>query len=332
MNSGPVHACHQAVPHLATERRVTTPAPPRVCPRPVVVAPAIGTRLRTLHSSLLGRIENFSAPGDRPAPRGHSPEYQLVLPYAGAFEWHVGARTEFLDGTRVLFVGAGEDYADSHVAGGGHDSIIITPRLSLLQELCGHAVPSRHPAFQRVAKPTTPRMNMRNHRLLRLEPSGSDLLAGDELMIALLDEALAPTQRVARASPLHVVDAAKQFLHVHLCEAISLNEIAHAVQVSGAYLTDAFTRSEGVPLCHYRMRLRLNRALVDLPRCEDITGLALDLGFSSHAHFSNAFKSLFGVSPSAFRAGCGKPRRALRITPACAQAARQPEPRGGTPT
>lgn len=293
---------------------------------------AIGIRRRTLHSSGLGCVEDFSAPGCNPAPCGHSPEYQLVLPYAGAFEWHVGAKTELLDGTRVLFVSAGEDYADRHVAGCGHDSIIITPRLSMLHELCRPAVPSRHPAFRRVAESTTPRMNLRSHRLLRLEASGNDPLASDELMIALLNEALGRTQRIAGASPLRVVDAAKQFLHAHLCEPISLNEIAQAVQVSAAYLTDAFTRSEGMPLGRYRMRLRLNRALVDLPRCEDITELALDLGFSSHAHFSGAFKSLYGLAPSAFRAGCGKPRRAVRAAQACTKAAHQPESRGGTPT
>ena len=270
--------------------------------------PAIGVHRRTLHSSWLGCVEDFSAPGDCPAPCGHSPEYQLAFPYAGAFEWHVGAKSVFLDATRVLFVGAGEDYADSHVAGGGHDSIIITPRASMLQELCGHAAPSQHPAFQCVSKPATPRMHMLNHRLLHVEASGNDLLAGDELMVALLTEALAKTRNVARASPLRVVDWAKQFLHAHVCEPVSLNEIADAVHVSGAYLTQAFTQSEGMPLCRYHMRLRLNRALVDLPRCQDITGLALDLGFSSHAHFSNAFKSLFGVSPSAFRAGSVKSR------------------------
>ena len=106
---------------------------------------------------------------------------------------------------------------------------------------------------------------------------------------------------------------------------MSLDEIAHAVQVPGAYLTDAFTRSEGMPPCRYRMRLRLNRALVDLPSCEDITRLALGLGFSSHSHFSTAFKSLFGVSPSAFRAGSGKLRRAVRVAKTCAWSARRPK-------
>lgn len=272
-----------------------------------------GPRRRTLHASPQGRIEDFSAPYDCPAPHGHSAEYQLVLPYAGAFEWHVGAKTVFLDATRALFVCAGEDYADAHVADAGHDSLIITPHLPLLQELSGQTVPSRHPAFHSVARPTTPRMNMRNHRLLRLEASVNDPLARDELMIALLGEALGPTQKLVRASPLRVVDLAKQFLHERMERPISLDEIAHEVQVSSAYLTDAFTQSEGMPLCRYRMRLRLNRALVDLPGCEDITRLALNLGFSSHSHFSTAFKSLFGVSPSAFRAGSGKPRRAVRI-------------------
>jgi AraC family transcriptional regulator len=299
--------------------------------RPGAPIAQMGIRRRTLHSSGLGRVEDFGAPGEYPALCGHSPEYQVVLPYTGAFEWHVGAKTVFVDGTRVLFVNAGEDYAYTHVAGCGHDSIIVTPHLSMLQELCGHPMPSRHPAFQRVTKPVTPRLNMLTHRLLRVEASRNDPLARDELMIALLGEALAPTQRVARAAPPRVVDRAKQFLHARLCEATSLNAIAHEVQVSGAYLTDAFTRSEGVPLCHYRMRLRLNGALAQLPRCEDISSLALDLGFSSHAHFSTAFKSLFGVSPSAFRSGCSKPRRAVRVAPACANAAHQPEPGGGIP-
>lgn len=267
-------------------------------------APA--TRRRTLHSSRLGRIEDFSAPGDRPAPRGYSAEYQLVFPYAGAFEWHVGARSALLDVTRVLFVCAGEAYSDMHVASRGHDSIIITPRLSMLQELGRYVVPSQHPAFQRVTKPMTPHMNLRNHRLLQLEAPGNDTLATDELMIALINEALATRRKTTLAVPLRVVDRAKQFLHASVGQAISLNDVADAVHVSGTYLTDAFTRSEGMSLCRYRMRLRLNRALVELPHCEDITALALDLGFSSHAHFSNAFKSLFGVSPSAFRAGSDK--------------------------
>jgi AraC-like DNA-binding protein len=235
-----------------------------------------------------------------------------------------------LDATRALFVSAGEDYVDRHVAGSGHDSIIITPSISVLHDLCGPVAPARHPAFERMSASATPRMNLRSHRLRHLEASGDDPLIGDELMIALLKEALRPTQRVAGTSPPRVVDEAKEFLHAHLCESTSLDEIAQAVHVSGPYLTDAFTRSEGVPLCRYRVRLRLNRALIELPRCEDITQLALDLGFSSHAHFSNAFRLQYGISPSAFRAGCVKPWLMFELPLRRARAVRAPNPSAST--
>jgi AraC-like DNA-binding protein len=48
-------------------------------------------------------------------------------------------------------------------------------------------------------------------------------------------------------------------------------------------------------------QLRLARALVELPYSTDITSLALDLGFSSHSHFTLAFRSAFGCTPSEFR-------------------------------
>ena len=52
----------------------------------------------------------------------------------------------------------------------------------------------------------------------------------------------------------------------------------------------------------YQTRLRLSRALLELPTCASLTELALDLGFSSHSHFTTTFKAAFGISPSLFRA------------------------------
>jgi AraC-like DNA-binding protein len=83
---------------------------------------------------------------------------------------------------------------------------------------------------------------------------------------------------------------------------LSLGDLARRFQVSPAYLTDAFRRSEGMPVARYQRRLRLARALTELPHTDDITGLAFRLGFSSHAHFSAAFKSTFGQTPSEYRA------------------------------
>ena len=65
-------------------------------------------------------------------------------------------------------------------------------------------------------------------------------------------------------------------------------------------------------LYRYQLRLRLARALDLLARYDDLTRLGLDLGFSSHSHFSSAFRSAYGRSPSEFR------RAALRRSSALA--------------
>jgi AraC-like DNA-binding protein len=38
-----------------------------------------------------------------------------------------------------------------------------------------------------------------------------------------------------------------------------------------------------------------------LDGCGDLTALALDLGFSSHSHFTDAFRRRFGMAPSSLR-------------------------------
>jgi AraC-like DNA-binding protein len=66
-----------------------------------------------------------------------------------------------------------------------------------------------------------------------------------------------------------------------------------------------FQQVEGLPLYRYQMRLRLARALDLLGDYFDLTGLALDLGFSSHSHFSAAFKQAYGQTPLEFQRSAG---------------------------
>ena len=51
-----------------------------------------------------------------------------------------------------------------------------------------------------------------------------------------------------------------------------------------------------------RLRLQVSLERVAEPGCE-LTEIALDLGFSSHSHFTEAFRRAFGVPPSVFRRG-----------------------------
>jgi AraC-like DNA-binding protein len=81
--------------------------------------------------------------------------------------------------------------------------------------------------------------------------------------------------------------------------------MADKVSVTPVYLTDAFRRVEGVPLYRYHLRMRLALALNLLADCNDLTTLAIDLGFASHSHFSASFKRTYGLTPSDFQRSIG---------------------------
>ena len=103
------------------------------------------------------------------------------------------------------------------------------------------------------------------------------------------------------AARQRLVDRAKLVLASDPTRRWTLAEIAAEVNVSPVYLTQLFQQVEGVPLYRYQLRLRLSRALDLLAHCDDLTALSLDLDFSSHSHFSAAFRQVYGRSPSEFR-------------------------------
>ncbi len=78
--------------------------------------------------------------------------------------------------------------------------------------------------------------------------------------------------------------------------------MAAEVGVSPVYLTQVFRQVEGMPLYRYQLNLRLSRALDLLGEYSDLTMLALDLGFSSHSHFTFAFRKAYGAAPAEFSA------------------------------
>ena len=63
----------------------------------------------------------------------------------------------------------------------------------------------------------------------------------------------------------------------------------------------AFRAVTGSTLHAYRNRLRLQHSLEHVAGGESLLDLALDLGYSSHSHFTAAFRRLFGTTPSRVR-------------------------------
>jgi AraC-like DNA-binding protein len=97
------------------------------------------------------------------------------------------------------------------------------------------------------------------------------------------------------------VDRVKVLLAGDLSRRWTLTDIAAEIRGSPVYLTQVFRQVEGLPLYRYHLRLRLARALDLIPRYDDLSALANDLGFSSHSHFSAAFTQTYGRPPTAFK-------------------------------
>ena len=130
-------------------------------------------------------------------------------------------------------------------------------------------------------------------------------LEAESLALTLVRRSLGPrTSHSVRATPARqrLVDRTKLVLTSDLARRWTLADIAAEVGGSPVYLTQVFQQVEGLPLYRYQLRLRLARALDLLAQYDDLTALGLDLGFSSHSHFTAVFREMYGRSPSEFRA------------------------------
>jgi AraC-like DNA-binding protein len=141
-----------------------------------------------------------------------------------------------------------------------------------------------------------------------LEPLWADVTAL-QLMADVLEAAFARQGRPRRrrrkgtdAAHTDQVETVKVHLASRLGQRITLDEVARTAHASPFHLARLFQERTGLPIHRYLTRLRLRAAAERLAEgAKDLTKLALDLGFSSHSHFSDAFRREFGRAPSKVR-------------------------------
>jgi AraC family transcriptional regulator len=93
------------------------------------------------------------------------------------------------------------------------------------------------------------------------------------------------------------------YIDQHLCDDITLKELADVAGFSEYHFHRIFAAMTGETLFAYIQRLRLERAASRLCAypSRKITQLALECGFTSSAVFCRTFKKRFGCAPSDFR-------------------------------
>lgn len=219
------------------------------------------------------------------------------------------------DPTVAVLLNRGDHYRRRVVSGEGDRSDLI----GIDEELLASVVASLQPAaldragaarFPTASAPVDPAAYHDVHVLIARLKNGhrASELEVEECVLAALAAVLRGSVRQQRAAPasarsksLKVVGDAKAYLLTHVEQACSLRELAKAVNVSPFHLAHTFRKETGTTLHQYFLQLKLRSSLDLLPDAHgNLTGLAMKLGFSSHSHFTDMFRRVFGTSPSSF--------------------------------
>jgi AraC-like DNA-binding protein len=131
-------------------------------------------------------------------------------------------------------------------------------------------------------------------------------LAWDSLLLLVLTQCI---QRYAdtRAALASVggerkrVQRVREYLQEHSAEHVSLDHLAHIVNVSPYHLHRLFCQEVGLPPHQYQTQVRVARAKALLAQGLPISQVALDTGFADQSHLTRHFKRLVQVTPGRYR-------------------------------
>ena len=278
---------------------------------------------RALYESPILSVHDYCCQIDRggPGAEEESDANNIVLMRHGAFSRHFGKRTVTADVNQAVFFSRESTYRVSHPSDCGDRGTVFTVSPRVLNDIVRELDPSidDHPdqPFRFFTGPCDSSVFWRHRELVQrleaaetnpLEPLWADVtalqLVADVLESAfvLLDVTPKPRREATDADHAERAEAAKTYLASRLSARVTLDDVARAVHASPFHLARIFQQQTGVPVHRYLTQLRLRASLERLAEgTDDLTALALELGFSSHSHFTDAFRREFGKSPSEMR-------------------------------
>ena len=110
----------------------------------------------------------------------------------------------------------------------------------------------------------------------------------------------AVTSKLSASALRRAVD----YIDANLANDLTIGDIADALSISATHFAHAFKGATGIPPHRYIMtqRIELAKRLLRDTRLP-IASVAVQAGFSTHAHFCVLFQRMTGLRPSAYRIG-----------------------------
>lgn len=263
----------------------------------------------------------------RPASEGAGAECLsgaavIAFPRRGLFVLHVRGERFLADPNQVILQNPGDVFRSSHPGSVGDDTTWFALSADVIRDA---AAPFDPRVEERPDEPfvlTHIASDPRTFLLQRLafehctKHQVTDPLFLQEIGITIAQRVVATAYRTVGAAVRHQARAdtlrahrecaehVKVMLASRFQDRLTLEEIAADVHVAPCHLCRLFRRYTGLPIHRYLNRIRL-RASINrfLDPAANLSGVATDMGFASHSHFSDAFRKEFGLTPSAVRDG-----------------------------
>jgi AraC family transcriptional regulator len=102
--------------------------------------------------------------------------------------------------------------------------------------------------------------------------------------------------------PIRQLQKVANFATEHLSEEISVDTLAHIVELSPSHFAHAFKQTTGMSPLQFVTRERITRAQQLIHETSrSLIEIALDVGYTSPSHFAQVFRRIVGVTPTEFR-------------------------------
>ena len=270
-------------------------------------------------ASPLVRVGRWRCPADHPvfADSGPASDALFVFPREGVWIQHQGGDPFVADANTVTYYNKGQCYTRRMLSRRGDQCewFAVAPE-AIADTLAAHepaAVDRPDVPFRFTHGPSDPDSYLRQRTVFQhvSRERNADRLFVEEAVLSLLGDVtrLAYAQhgakrpaRTRQRRDVDLVESARDAIARRFKDNLSLSDVASEVDSSVFHLARVFKARTGFSLHAYRNQLRLRAALERLAEPNlDLIDIALDLGFSSHSHFTETFRRSFGKTPSAVR-------------------------------
>ena len=262
---------------------------------------------QTLYASPLVRIADVQCtegcgPGRH---EEHCPVASIALVRSGTFVRRDRLGRHVADATQVVFFDPAETYMVDHPLPDGDrcTALVFAPEVLREAQHAKRGHPERY--FERSTLAGSSELHLLHHELLLASSLGDGVMVEETALTLLRLCTEGEGVRNLRGKAFERAAALAADAQVLIAESftgpVTLADLARKLDVSPFRLCRAFRQATGGSLHQHLTRLRLVTALEKLPGYrERLTDLALDLGFSSHSHFTQVFRSHFGLPPRAW--------------------------------